>query len=478
MSRFALSRRTFLRGAAGLGVASVGLPMLDAMLNTNGTALAGGAPLPKQFVLWFMGNGVRLDRWEPTQTGATYTLSEELAPLANVQDYLKVITGLQNWCAYQVTHHEGMTAYSGYTMTELNGLFSKSGGPTIDQVIADRIEATATTPPLVRSIQCGVSRRWSIMDSGTTMQCLSHRGPNEALFPEFNPQKIWNTLFLDYQPKPDDSALRLSVLDAVREDTKKLQARLGTVDKQRLDAHLDGIRELEERIQALPPVCSPPDIPTETNPTGTSNEPLTSVNKAMSDLIVHAFKCDITRVASVFFIGGAAETVYTEIGQSGGHHMNTHNEPSNQPMVHAGVTYAMQQFAYLCEKMRSTVDPSGLSLLDTGLALMGSDCSIGRSHSVARQPYLLVGKGRDSFTGSYHYQKVARSGDEYSLAAAGNTSDVLYTVLRSFDPTAASVGDMTPRQLEGGWYGTNNPPNQAASGSSTVITELTGPAFG
>lgn len=478
MSRFALSRRHLLRGSLGAGMAAVGLPLLDAMLDSNGEALAGGAPLPKQLVLWFMGNGFRLDKFEPATTGADFTLSEQLAPLANVQEYLKVVTGLQNWCTDQVTHHEGMTAFSGYSMTELSGLYSKSGGPTIDQVIADYIEATATPAPLVRSIQCGVSRRISIMDSGTTMFAVSHRGPNEALFPEFNPQMIWATLFSDFQDKPDDSELRLSVIASVREDANRLKARLGSIDKQRVDAHLDGLAELEQRIKAVPPVCMAPNMPTESNPPNTANEPITSVNKAMSDLLVAAMKCDVTRVASVLFIGGAAETVYTEISQTDGHHNHTHFESGNQPKVHAGVTYAMGQLAYLAEQMKAAVDPTGKNLLDSGLILMGSDCSIGRSHSVSRQPYVLLGKARDTLIGKYHYQKVPLSGDEGHLAAGGNTSDVLMTVLKAFNPSATSVGDMSPRNLNGGWYGTNNPPSQAASGSSSVVSELTGPNFG
>lgn len=477
-SRFALGRRHLLRGSLGAGIAAVGLPLLDAMLDDHGEALAGGAPLPKQFLLWFMGNGFRLDQFEPAEVGSSFTLTEELAPLANVKEYLKVVTGLQNWCANQVTHHEGMTAFSGYSMTELNGLYSKSGGPTIDQVIADYIEASATPAPIVRSVQCGISRRTSVMDSGTTMFAVSHRGPNEALFPEFNPQMVWATLFSDFQDKPDDSALRLSVIASVREDANRLKGRLGAIDRQRIDAHLDGLSELEQRINAQPPVCMAPGQPTETNDPNTASEPITNVNKVMSDLLVTALKCDLTRVASVLFIGGAAETVYSEIGQTEGHHNNTHFESSSQPQVHAGVVYAMTQLAYLAEQMKATVDATGKNLLDSGVILMGSDCSIGRSHSVSRQPYVILGKARDALVGQYHYQKVARGGNEGSLAAGGNTSDVLYTLLKAFNPTATSVGDMTPRGLNGYWYGTNNPPSQAASGSSTVLAELTGPAFG
>ena len=172
-SRFAISRRTLLRGSLGIGVASVGLPLLEIMLNDNGTALAGGAALPKQFIVWFMGNGFRVERFEPTAVGADYSATEQLQPFfdAGVDPYMKVVTGLQNWCYKQFTHHEGMTAYSGFNPAEVNAsqLFSKSGGPTLDQVIAQHIQDTAPTPPLIRSIQAGISPRTSSMDSGTTM---------------------------------------------------------------------------------------------------------------------------------------------------------------------------------------------------------------------------------------------------------------------------------------------------------------------
>ncbi|HTJ84919.1 MAG TPA: DUF1552 domain-containing protein, partial [Polyangiaceae bacterium] len=390
-SKHSLRRRTLLRGSLGLGAGTVvGLPLLEAMLDRNGTALADGSPLPMQLVMWFMGNGYRIEQLEPAATGADFALTPQLAPFANVEPYVSIATGLQNWCYAQVTHHEGMTAWSGYNMAQLSGLFSKSGGPTLDQVVADHIEANAPSKPLVKSVQIGISKRTSIMDSGTTMFAVSHRGTNEPLFPEFNPQKVYATLFGEYQPKPDDSALRLSVLDSVKQDAKKLEARLGSADKARLEAHLDGIRQLEDRIKAVPPTCDVPGMPSETNADVNGDEPLDSVNKAMSDLLVYAMKCDITRVASCMFIGGAAETTYTEIAQQVGHHYNTH-DPSAQAAVHDGVVYAHGKLAYLLEQMQATVDPMGLSLLDSGLVLAGSDCSVGLTHSVSRQPYILVG---------------------------------------------------------------------------------------
>ena len=54
-----IPRRTLLRGLLGAGSVAVGLPLLEAMLDSNGEALADGSPLPLRFGVWFWGNGTR-----------------------------------------------------------------------------------------------------------------------------------------------------------------------------------------------------------------------------------------------------------------------------------------------------------------------------------------------------------------------------------------------------------------------------------
>ncbi len=57
-----LNRRTMLRGMLGGGAVTMGLPLLDCMLNTNATALASGAPMPGRFGTWFWGCGLNPGR--------------------------------------------------------------------------------------------------------------------------------------------------------------------------------------------------------------------------------------------------------------------------------------------------------------------------------------------------------------------------------------------------------------------------------
>jgi hypothetical protein len=448
MPRRPLARRTFLRGIVGATTAVVGLPLLEAMLNRHGTALADEAPLPTRFMTWFFGNGVLLPRFEPTATGPGFPLSEELEPLADVREYVTVLTGLQNRCEEQITHHEGMTVFNGYTMVEIKGLFSKAGGPTIDQLVAKAIGGA--TP--IDSVHIGISKHTSVMDSGTTMFALSHKGPNEPQYPNFNPREVWAQLFGSFVPRPDDRALRGSILDAVRDDISRLRARLGAHDNHRLEAHLEGVAALEKKIRATPPVCALPDLPSEANVDVDGVEPISAVTDVMSDLLVYAFGCDITRVATCLFIGGAAETVFSELGHTAGHHFHTHDAGA-QDKVHEGVVYIMQRLASMMKKFRAAVDIDGKNLLDTSIIYCSSDCAEGISHSIARQPIILLGHGRGQlvFPG-IHYQATPYPYSD------GNTSDVLLTCLKAFDPAALSVGAGEPM-------------------STTPLLEITGPAF-
>ncbi len=429
-----LSRRTMLHGAVAGGVAAVGLPLLEVMLDSHGEALASGDGLPKRFISWMFGNGFILDRFEPAATGPNWQLSEQLMPLANVKDYVNVLTGLQNPCPsnHLITHHEGMVAFSGYDLVDVFGLSSKMGGPTIDQVIAELSDGRVP----INSVHLGCSRRTSVMDGGTTMFALSHKGPTEPQYPEYNPVMAWQNIFGTFQPELDDRVLRESVLDSVREDANSLKMRLGSLDQQRMDAHLESIYALEQKIQALPPVCVMPDAPTNTNEAMGVEEPLEEVNDIMNDLIAYAFSCDITRVATMLYVGGAAETVFVNLGHSTVHHNDTHNWPGAETRINDGVIFQLGQLAKLAERLQAQEDLNGGNLLDSTVIYCSSDCAEGWTHTVVRQPIILIGHAREALKyPGIHYQAKPPPG------AAGSTSDALLSVLKAFDPDATSVGE-------------------------------------
>lgn len=441
-----LGRRTLLRGMLGGSAVAVGLPLLEAMLDKSGTALAGGAPLPKRFISFMFGNGVQLDRFEPSVTGPGWELTDQLAPFAALKDYVTVCTGMRNpQTMPAISHHEGMAVFSGYNYTPSNagGFASDWGGPTIDQVIADIVAGREPTP--IHSIQVGVTKFDSPVDNGTTAKALSASGTPGALtakFPEKNPRTVWSTLFGEIAAPKEDKEIRIGVLDAVRADIAELDARLGQTDRQRLDAHLQNIAELEAKIAALPPVCTFPAEPEHDNLEPNGSEDLALTNQLMAQLIAHAFACDITRVASSLFCSVASESVFGGVGSIYTHHGHSH---ANDQGYHLNIVFIMQCLADLMQVLHDTPDIDGTSLLDSTIVFASSELAQGFTHAWQRQPIIIGGHGRGSLVHpGIHYQAIAPQYPGDDQTSAGSTTDILLALARCFDPAHPSIGAGAP----------------------------------
>lgn len=426
---------------AGGASAAVALPLLEAMLDQHGEALADGNALPVRFMSWFWGNGIIPSRWTPTGQGATYTLSQELLPLANVKDYVTVLTGFDSQVApfTKITHHEGMSIFSGYNNRDIGqgpGFFSNAGGRTIDQLVADVPGVGDCTP--FSSLQLGVSKKLSTADYGTTMHNMSHRDYLQPLPPDHDPKNVWTRLFDMFDASDPNVPHRRSVLDLVRGQVAKLKNRLGAADIARLDAHLEGLDELQKKIDAAPPVCMIPTQPTVDNVEVGGTEPIRAVADAMDELIVKAFECDQTRVVSYLFVEGAGEHLFrdlTDENYTTDHHTLTH-DPNATNAIHNGVVYSIERLAHLLDLLRNTPDgPMGTNLLDNTIVFAASDCSEGWTHSVDNQPMLVCGGGRGT---------LVHPGIHYASSTGQNPTDVLLALLQLYDTGATSVGADQP----------------------------------
>jgi hypothetical protein len=444
LDKFKLSRRHLLRGLIGGSAVAIGLPPLEAMMGRSRTAAAGG-DLPKRFISFFFGNGVQLRNFEPGNTGPDWTPSVQLQPFADagVKDFVTVCTGMRNRTESQpITHHEGITVMSGYDYVPSNagGFASDWGGPTIDQVIAGIIADKTPTP--VRSMQVGVTKFDSPVDNGTAAKAASARGEPgavTALFPQQNPRAVWQSLFGEFEAPKDDRELRLSVLDATKADIDALNKRLGQQDQQRMEAHLQSISELETKISALAPVCEFPTEPTNENVEDNGQEDLFEINRIMSELIAYAFTCDITRVASNLFCSVASESVFGDVDVSSStHHGHSHSDDEG---YNQNIQFIMSCIAQLMVTLRDTQDAMGESLLDSTLIFASSELSQGWSHSWQRQPMIIGGHGRNHLRyPGVHYQAIPQQNPNDDSTADGNTTDVLLTLARAFDPSIPSIG--------------------------------------
>src|SRR5262249_58110044 len=119
-------------------------------------------------------------------------------------------------------------------------------------------------------------------------------------------------------------AARKSVLDAVREDTKELTAKLGPTDRRKLDEYLSSVRDIEQRIaraEKLPPVKLPDGVERPTGVPASYAEHL----QLLADLVVLAFQADVTRVCTFVLANEGSNKPYPFIGVREGHHDLSHH---------------------------------------------------------------------------------------------------------------------------------------------------------
>jgi hypothetical protein len=420
MKKVVLDRRTFLRGMlAGAGV-GIALPALDIMFEDDGSAFAGGEPIPTRFGVWFWGNGVRREHWIPDGEGTDWTPRSELEPLNSVRDWLSPVTGLEVQTATHA-HHSGMAGIMTGARYEQVGttrdtIVSTFARQSIDQVAADHFSGQAP----FRSLEVGVTRFWGT-DEGTTFQHLSHNGPNNVNPSEYSPSAVFNRLFGGPPPDaPRVTAARLSVLDVVGGQVQRLQSRLGVRDRQRLDQHLTSIREIERRLQTEAPQCTTPANPGDFSDEG--DEPIAEKNQAMSELVAMALACDLTRVFTVLFSTAGSGVRIWQVGANNSLHQINHDEAPPAPTVHACVVYEMQMLEVFLRTLRDTpCGPDGQNVLDFSSILCTTELSEGWDHTNTEFPILVAGKAGGRLRGGYHYRSQSNE----------NASKALLTVLRA-----------------------------------------------
>ena len=436
-----LDRRTLLRGALATGAAvTIPLPLLEIMLNGNGTKLAHAAtPLTPLYMTWFFGNGTLPGLWKPakTGTGANWELSPQLKPLAEHKSYLTVASGLEGKLVVGgVEHPTGSAGCTTGAPISGNAVRSES----IDQSVA---KVLGTPQGGFKSLELGVTPA-TPNGPQDSLHTVSHSGPNARNMPEYDPKAVFNRLFMGggtTPAEPDQAAklakVRRSVLDAVLADGARLQKRLGAADKGRIEAHLAAIRDIEARLDGTPSAGAPAACSNKTAPTAAKDaksEAPPAVNTVMSELATLALACDRTRVVNYMFSLPAAHVYYRHLDtdmNADFHDTICHTDAgdkASQPRVDKGVQYAMRCLAELLTKMKATAHGDG-NLLDSSLIYVTSDTAWGKVHDRTEWPVLFLGKAGGRVAGDTHLNFPSE-----------HLSRALLTVAQIMGSTATSYG--------------------------------------
>jgi hypothetical protein len=338
---------------AGAAV-KIGLPPLEAMFNSAGTAYAAATGIPSRFVLWFNGNGIPERYWIPSETGDGYSLTPCLSPLARFRDRIHVITGLDNPAARKPgpgnDHHRSMSALMSGTAFTGRG----AGAPSIDQLLAAKLGGATR----FRSLQIGVCQE---SHGESIHRNMSWAAYDRALPPELIPHNLFDRLF---GAKEEGWVTRKrSVLDAVRDDFRDLSGELGKSDRVRLDEHLASVRDLERAIASLPPEYAKVQEPE----IGGDVKDYPRIAKIQSDLLVHALASGQTRVATYMLTKCQSLVRLPWLGYTTlRHHDYTHTNsesPQAQRILRDICRWHVEEFAYLMAKLRAVPEGDG-TLLD------------------------------------------------------------------------------------------------------------------
>ena len=376
------------------------LPFLDAMVPA-GTALAQTAAVPKLRAGFFyiphgaiMGNtshGPSLDRWTPSGSGATFTLSTILASLEPYKKYVSSFGNLQNAATAGSVH-------SFTPATWLSATRPDTGAPrahmatTLDQVIAKIIGQETALPSLEVAAETTVQ---SAAGGGGYYSTLSFRDAESPLPMEPNPRKVFLQLFGEGDTPQERATINTrtnSLLDLILEGTKSLKGNLGNGDRTVLDGYLESVREVERRTQK----AAAKDLSTFTIPEAPVGEldSFPEQVKLMFDLVALAYQADLTRVASYIMVAEGTNRTYNHIGIPDSFHPVSHhaNDLTRIEKLAKIQTWHLEQFADFVKKMAETPDGQG-SLLDHSIFMYGSNMSNSDRHDNYPEPNIVVGGG-------------------------------------------------------------------------------------
>lgn len=447
-----IGRRNFL---AGVGGALVALPFLESMVSRR----AHADEVDRRFFLFFRqwygvqqrarfgttsanepegfwpdveiapGGSVALTKdLLSRQTGGDIRATGELADFA---DSLLLLRGVRLMDLSVVLHRQNLVqVLSGSRFQNTRPGFApddpNNGHPmheTLDNLIARKIDGSS---PAV--FECVIKSPQTSFRNGAD-------GEPPIENPAFvQPSAAYAQLFTQAESSAEAAALRTYATDAVAAEIKSLRSdpRLSAEDRRRLDQHFEAMREVETKLQCIPPGLDDPTMATvreadtakTSNPalmrwqeSGDFNEYVETVTDAFIRIAALGVACGAFRAGDVV-MPGATNFDHTSMfdpassdfaqGLPGHYHPISHRSFSdaldNDPAIgdaavrahHAIDRWHGRQFAKLLGLLRD------YDVLDHGVTLWSNEISFG-NHWAFDMPYVIAGSaGGKLETGAYH----------------------------------------------------------------------------
>jgi len=374
LKKWQISRRQVLRG---LG-ACISLPFLDAM------AALPAPSKPKRSVFLYIPNGVNTLTWQIEKAGTDYEFTKPLASLERHRADITPISGLHHPMVIGKHHNCERVWLTGANVPGDGGAFRNT--VSADQLIAE-VQGNATRFSSLEMAIEGTSLAWS--KDGIQIPA------------ERNTQQIFNVLFGVERDSKETIRRRLSrrgsILDIVADDAKRVNNKLGSEDRSKLDEYLTAVRQVEERTRRADEWLNVPKPLVSAAEAASLQRKLSMAQageyyRLFYDLMVMALRTDSTRVITCGIGSEGNTSGIPEIGiLQTRHGLSHHNgDPEQLRRLTETDTFLVGQLGYFLDQLKEHKE-SDTPLLDTTQVLWGSGMAYGHSHGNANLPTILAG---------------------------------------------------------------------------------------
>lgn len=434
-----ISRRRLLQGSLA---ATAAIPLLNAEWARGDESTA-----PKRFVVFYTPNGTLESQWMPQGTETNYTLSPLLRPLEPFKAKLLPLRGINMDVVVNSNIGSEHARGIGGLLTGralLRGNFRSfnsnnagwSSGISLDQHLAN----TLMPPTLFRTLELGVQVR-----DAEVRGRICYAGADQPIPPREDPYDTFQQLFGAATPGPGGSgamdrlrAQRRTVFDILGEEIAEVRPRVGAEDRIKLDAHMQSIRDIEERLAGgsggvETAGCTGPALGERINLGDDANMP--AIGKLQMDMAAAALACDLTRIVTIQWSYAESEHLYPFLDLRGNHHAISHQWDTEGKAQYSKIhTWFAEQLAYLLGKLDSYAE-GDRTLLDNTVVLWVTEISESTQHALTNMPFLLAGSAGG----------VLRTGRFVDYLANGGRprqhNDLLLTIANAMGTNDTTFGD-------------------------------------
>jgi len=405
----------------------VALPLLESLQPAHANVKA-----PRRLMIMFQPCGVDVSRFWPK--GGPGALSDSalegtaLSPLAGMTKKLLVLRGVHSsprghGLDIKLNDHALGTNARLTAAAITNGL---AEGISVDQFIAKQINPQSR-PALVAAVaRSGQRDSQFVSFMGARQPAPMHDSPWK-MYQDFMGLSAADPAVLERVTKR-----RQSVMDLVRGQFAQLSTspRLGQKDREKLDLHFSGIRDVENQVASSCKLRAELEAEVKAvNPTLLgAGSTFVQYGKLHMDVLSLALACGHTNVATLMWGAGAHSSTFGWLGQTNDHHLISHRVVSftsstelngAEDMLHSIDLWHAKQFRYLMDRLNSYTDLEG-TVLDNSALVWLNELSDGKSHHYRDLPFVIAGSA-GGYLQQGQFMNLSKLADPLSLGLRGLT---------------------------------------------------------